>query len=94
MRWLLAFGSCVLCLYSFGQGVLSNWHFGEGCDIKFVSGTLTSDSNSAMSCIEGVCSVSDAIGNLQYYSNSEKIWNSMHQVMPNGDSLFGNESAA
>lgn len=94
MRWFLAIGSLILYFDVFGQGVSSNWHFGLGCDMKFVSESLSFDSNSAMSSFEGVCTVSDSLGNLQFYSNSEKIWNSMHQVMPNGDSLFGSQSSA
>jgi hypothetical protein len=28
------------------------------------------------------------------YSNGEKVWNKLHDVMPNGDSLFGGASSS
>lgn len=43
---------------------------------------------------EGVAAVSDPhTGELLFYTNGIRIWDKNHNVMPNGDSLFGNREA-
>jgi hypothetical protein len=49
---------------------------------------------SAMNTYEATTTVSDAAGQLLFYSNSENIWNRDHQVMPNGANLGGHQSAS
>lgn len=42
---------------------------------------------------EGCASISDENGNLLFYTDGKKVWNSKHVQMPNGDELFGHESS-
>jgi hypothetical protein len=76
------------------------WYFGDHAGIDFNSGnpvaltngqTYSPDANSSI--IEGSAVMSDSSGTLLFYTNGNKIWNKNHQVMPNGDSLFGNFSS-
>ena len=42
-----------------------------------------------MGTVEAVASISDSAGNLLFYSNGQRVWNRLHEVMPNGDSIIG-----
>ena len=43
-----------------------------------------------LSTIEGVATISDANGNLLFYTDGVTVWNKIHGVMPNGTGLNGN----
>ncbi len=43
-----------------------------------------------MIAVEGCSSVSDADGNLLFYTSGGTVWNRNHQIMPNGAGLSGN----
>jgi len=43
--------------------------------------------------VEGSSSMSDAAGNLLFYTNGEKLMNRFHQVMLNGGFIYGNVSS-
>ncbi len=45
-----------------------------------------------MNAGEGSSSVSDAAGNLLFYTNGIDVWNSSHLIMANGSGLFGSNS--
>ena len=62
------------------------WIFGSGAAIDFSSGAPIPFS-SAITADEGCASVSDADGNLLFYTNGKKVWNRTHNVMPNGSSI-------
>ena len=83
----------------YGQKQGNIWMFGQGAAINFNSGTPVSFPGSEVygepsapgdyGYSEGCTSISDVNGNLLFYSNGDKVWNSRNQVMPHGDSLFG-----
>lgn len=62
------------------------WVFGNGAAINFSSGAPIPFS-SAITADEGCASVSDVAGNLLFYTNGKKVWNHLHNVMPNGSSI-------
>lgn len=63
--------------------------FANGSAVSIVSGF------SREGLAEGAASVCDRnTGDLLFYTNGHKVWNANHQPMLNGDSLFGNGSAA
>ena len=74
----------------------NNWYFGLGAGISFNPGgtitphALTDGINTAH---EGCASVSDGNANILFYTNGRTVYNRLHQVMLNGDSLAGHESA-
>jgi gliding motility-associated-like protein len=80
-------------LSGFTQKEAYNWYFGNRAALNFSSGEAVSLDNSNMLAWDGCASLSDSSGNLLFYSNGEKIWNREHQVMPNGNGLFGYNGA-
>ncbi len=68
----------------------TNWKFGNQAALNFNDGTLppTVVSTSAMIANGSSASVSDASGNLLFYTNGSDVWNSNNQIMPNGFGLF------
>jgi gliding motility-associated-like protein len=78
-----------------GFAQTQNWYFGDHAAIKFTNTGPVAVTNSGMLTYEGCTSLSDANGQLLAYSNGEAIWDSQHQIMPNGSSgLGGNNSTS
>ena len=84
-----------------------NWYFGNYVgmtwnttqtivqDGKTLSGLPTPLPPSAMTNqAEGVFCMSDASGNLLFYSDGMTIWNKKHEVLTNGNGLTGHNSSA
>ena len=70
----------------------ANWFFGKGAGITFKSGTVKSDTSSKIVATQNCGSISDAHGNLLFYTNGSTVWNRHHQVMPNGTGLLANDT--
>ncbi len=77
-----------------GQG--DNWYFGIKAGISFntASGAPEAVYDGQMETNEGCASISDAQGNLLFYTDGSVVWNSQHDTMPNGNGLLGNFSSA
>lgn len=69
-----------------------HWYFGNQAAVVFESNGPVALTNSAMSQFEGVATMSDANGNLLFYTNGITIYNRNHQIMQNGDGLLSNNS--
>lgn len=69
-----------------------HWYFGNQAAIKFENNVPVPLTNSAMTQVEGVATMSDANGNLLFYTNGITIFNRNHQVMVNGSGLTSNSS--
>lgn len=76
------------------------WYFGDHAGLDFNSGSpvLINDGQTyyilCPGCHnEGTSVISDENGDLLFYTNGEKIWNSSHEVMANGDGLLGGASS-
>src|SRR5688572_18790447 len=63
----------------------NNWYFGEHVSLNFNSGVPVLETNSAMLTDEGCSSVSDANGNLLFYTDGMRIWDKNHTPMPNAN---------
>lgn len=70
-----------------------NWYFGNQAGLSFAGGTPVALTNSAMSTTEGCASISDANGNLMFYTNGLNVYNRNHVVMTNGAGLNGHQSS-
>lgn len=69
-----------------------HWYFGNQAAIKFENNIPVALTNSTMTQVEGVATMSDANGNLLFYTNGITIFNGNHQVMVNGSGLTSNSS--
>ena len=100
MRNKLRYSFFVCCILISGiisaQGEANIWYFGNFLGLDFNSGTAVplNDGQINNTPTEGVATISDANGNLLFYTDGVKIWNRLHQVMPNGTGLFGNLSSS
>ena len=70
----------------------NNWYFGRMAGLNFSAGRPQPITNSTMSTMEGSASMSDANGNILFYTDGISVWNRNNQKMPNGNDLMGNES--
>ena len=81
----------------FAQNEASFWYFGNNAGLQFNAqdGTVTALTNGQLDTLEGCTSISDADGNLLFYSDGRTVWsgrdvfNGVHQVMPNGHYFGG-----
>lgn len=86
-RFLLLF--IIFCLFipqiSFAQGEANNWYFGRKAGVTFNTSPPTELSDGELSTNEGCSSISDASGNLLFYTDGRTVWNREHQIMSNAD---------
>ena len=74
----------------FGQLQNNNWIFGYGARVNFSGPIPVGSSNAAINSNESTASVSEpATGQLLFYTDGRKVWNTNNQVMPNGANLLG-----
>lgn len=79
----------------FSQKQNNIWYFGDSAGINFNTPSPTALTNSSMRSYESAASISDANGNLLFYTNGGKlltafgmfhggVWNKNNELMPNG----------
>ena len=78
----------------FSQGETSNWFFGNGAGIRFNNdGSVTNAKKSKLETLEGCATISDAFGGLLFYTDGITVYNKNHEIMFNGEDLFGDSSS-
>lgn len=83
-----------VCQSARAQREYHTWYFGNNAALRFPgSGVPFPLTTSAMQVAEGSVSLSDSTGQLQFYSNGERVWNRANQVMVNGPGLGGSRSS-
>ncbi len=96
----------IAVIFSFGvhaQGENNNWVFGSHIRLDFNSGSPVQSNNVANIGSSASSSISDAQGNLQFYTDvgiqnmstnqlRGHVYNTQNQIMQNGDSLYGQHS--
>lgn len=75
------------------QNEFSKWYFGTYAGLDFSTSPPTALANGTMIAPEGCATVSDANGNLLFYTEGSQIFNSAHLVMANGTGLNGDPSS-
>lgn len=70
----------------------NNWYFGRMAALNFNNGKPASVTGSTMSTMEGSASISDANGQVLFYTNGIDVWNRQNKKMPNGTGLLGDQS--
>ena len=91
---ILTFLCTLLILNLWSQGESNIWYFGQRAGIDFNGEEPVALLDGAMNQPEGCSVMSDANGNLLFYSNGEAVWNQFHDTMPNGRDLMGSFSAS
>ncbi|MEO5570469.1 MAG: hypothetical protein ABIT08_17265 [Bacteroidia bacterium] len=88
-------GGCSISTSVNAQKETYNWHFGNNNFISFVSGTPVVLPGCAINqnLQEGCSDMSDAAGNVLFYTDGSNVWNSNNTVMLNGSGLLGNYSS-
>jgi gliding motility-associated-like protein len=91
MKKITLFITFLICTAAFGQGEANNWYFGRFGGIKFFEdGSVAPLAGSRMDTNEGCSSMSDANGNLLFYTDGRNVWDRNHVLMPNADYNAGN----
>ncbi|TGD59382.1 T9SS type B sorting domain-containing protein [Flavobacterium humi] len=86
-----------ICLFfitmiSLAQGEANIWYFGNHAGLDFNSGNPVALTNGQLNTEEGCATLSNAAGQLLFYTDGTTIYNKNHQVMLNGTGLMGNSS--
>src|SRR5256885_2292858 len=84
LLWYLIVLSVFTFSNCFAQLENANWYFGDSAGIKFTSTGVVPNTDGVMKSIEGCASISDSLGNLLFYTNSQTVWNKSNDTMENG----------
>ena len=77
----------------FAQKEGNIWYFGNMAGLDFNSEAPVALTDGVMNTVEGSSAISDAMGNLLFYTDGVKVWNKVHEQMPNGFDLMGHSSS-
>jgi gliding motility-associated-like protein len=80
----------VCSLSSFGQYPGNIWYFGQNAGLDFTTQPPTVLTDGMVNSIEGSATMSDLNGNLLFYTDGVTVWDKNHEIMENGEGLFGN----
>lgn len=80
-------------LFSFAQGEKDWWYFGLNVGLHFVGNTPIPQFDGQINTNEGCSTISDANGNLLFYTDGITVWTKNHSIMPNGTGLLGDPSS-
>ena len=78
----------------YSQKEANNWYFGYAAGITFNNGAPVALTDGQLVTHEGCSTMSDANGQLLFYTDGTTVFNRNHQIMVNGDSLTGNTSSS
>ncbi|AOW21514.1 T9SS type B sorting domain-containing protein [Urechidicola croceus] len=92
-KQLILYTFLLISFVLYSQKEANIWYFGENAGVDFNSGVPVSLTDGQLNTREGCTSISDANGNLLFYSDGITVWNRNHQVMLNGTDLLGNSDS-
>ena len=69
------------------------WYFGYGAGLDFNSGTAVPISGGQLNTYAGCASISDANGDVLFYTDGITIYDKSHGIMSNGNGLLGHPSS-
>jgi len=93
LKLLFSFFLVLLSCCSWGQKQSANWYFGKNAGLNFSSASPQALTDGQLQQEEGSATISDANGNLLFYTDGTEVYNAAHQLMPNGSGLLGDESS-
>lgn len=93
-RLLLIALMLIFSISSFAQNQSNNWLFSNFAALDFNTGSpVTFDAYGSIETWEGSASISDINGELLFFTDGSTVWNSAHEIMPNGAGLGGDISS-
>lgn len=92
-KYLLILLLSVYYEISFSQKQTNFWCFGTWAGLNFNGGSPVVLTNDSLNTAEGCSAISDASGNLLFYTDGIKVWNKNNSQMPNGFGLLGDPSS-
>lgn len=87
MKKITTFLFCVVTI-SVQSQFANNWFFGSNAGLNFNTST-PSIIGGQTSNPDNTSAISDASGNLLFYTDGSSVWNKFHATMPNGSGLIG-----
>lgn len=76
------------------QNESSNWYFGFGAGVHFnKEGNVNALIDGQLNTFEGCAAISNASGDLLFYTDGTTVYDRNHSVMVNGNGLYGNVSS-
>ncbi len=93
-HFFLSIALLSLTTFLHAQGEANNWVFGDRAGVSWNTGVPVAFSGSVMVQQEGPACISDKAGNLLFYTSGVQVWNRLHQQMPNGLGLMGDNSTS
>jgi gliding motility-associated-like protein len=69
------------------------WYFGSKAGLDFKQSPPQALYDAGLSSLEGCAAISDANGEIQFYTNGVSVNNKMHKLMKNGTGLMGDLSS-
>lgn len=91
--YYLALVSILATTGLYAQMQTAHWYFGINAGLDFSSGSPVIDLNGQISTWEGCTSISDEYGNLLFYTDGRRVYDSTHGLMQNGTGLRGDNSS-
>ncbi|UPS90538.1 T9SS type B sorting domain-containing protein [Bizionia sp. M204] len=84
-----------MCIFTMGfaQNEAANWFFGNQAGLSFNFGYPIPELGALIDTPEGCSTISDKLGNLQFYSDGITVWNRNNTIMQNGTNLLGDKSS-
>ncbi len=83
LRLYILLFNLIIYFNCFSQNEANNWYFGQKAGVSFNTGTPVVVTGGQLSTLEGCSSLSDADGNLLFYTDGMKVWNKNHLPMLN-----------
>jgi hypothetical protein len=94
-KWRLLWLLILQLFYTsmFAQGEANIWYFGENAGLNLNSGAAIALTDGQMSAPEGSAVMSNANGEMLFYTDGVTVWNRNHDTLSNGAGLLGGISS-
>lgn len=79
--------------FTFAQNQANIWYFGNKAGLNFNTGVATPLYDGELNTLEGCATISNAAGQLLFYTDGVTVYDRTHQVMQNGTGLLGHPSS-
>lgn len=87
----------------YAQKESARWYFGKSAGVSFIEydslkkeskiGRPSAISDGKINIEEGCATISDKNGDILFYTDGISVWNKKHELMKNGEGLFGHPSS-